>query len=247
MSKPIRLQKFLADCGICSRRKAEEYIQNGQVKVDGQVITTMGVTVDPKTQEVRFKNRIVSKQAPPIYILLHKPTGYVTTLSDPQGRPMVTDLVAGISTRIFPVGRLDLDTSGALLLTNDGQLAQQIQHPSHEVTKTYEAFVSGRPAYEKLNQLRHGIMLEGRMTAPATLQVKGQEGKLTRIEITIHEGRKRQVRKMFQAVGHPVIELKRIAYGQLQLGNLNVGKYRLLGAEEIKKIFLKKIPLQKKK
>ncbi len=247
MSKPVRLQKFLADCGVCSRRKAEEHIQNGRVRVDGQVVTAMGVTVDPSTQEVRYNNQAIGQHEPLIYILLHKPVGYVTTLSDPQGRPMVTDLVADIPTRVFPVGRLDLDTSGALLLTNDGQLAQQIQHPSHEVTKTYEALVLGRPGQDKLRRLERGIMLEGQQTAPARLQVTREQGKMTRIEITIHEGRKRQVRKMFQAIGHRVVELKRVAYGRLQLENLPVAKYRLLGPQEIKKIFLKKFPLQKKK
>ncbi len=247
MSKPVRLQKFLADCGICSRRKAEAHIAGGQVKVDGQTVTAMGVLVDPESQEVRFKNKVIGSRDPLIYILLHKPTGYVTTLSDPQGRPMVTDLVSQVTTRVFPVGRLDLDTSGALLLTNDGQLAQQVQHPSHEISKTYEALILGRPDRNKLSQLSRGIMLEGRQTAPASLQVTGEEGKMTRVEITIHEGRKRQVRKMFQAVGHPVIELKRLAYGQLQLGKLAVGQHRLLGPNEIKKIFMKKFPLQKKK
>lgn len=246
MKRTIRLQKFLADCGICSRRKAEEHIKAGLVQVDGQTITAMGVSVDPEQQEVRFKGRVVARREREVTVLLHKPVGYVTTLSDPQGRPTVTELVK-LKARLFPVGRLDLDTSGALLLTNNGQLAQKIQHPSFETTKTYEAVVQGRPGQSSLQRLARGIRLEGKLTAPARLRVTGRRSGETVVEITIHEGRKRQVRKMFKAIGHPVLSLKRLAYGRLNLGNLPPGAWRRLDQSEIKKIFLKKFPLQTKK
>jgi pseudouridine synthase len=247
MSETVRLQKYLAGCGIASRRKAEEMISQGRITVDGEVITAMGAQIDPAIQEIRLDGKLVTPHDDRLYILLNKPQGYVTTLSDPQGRPIVTSLLHGIKARLFPVGRLDLDTEGALILTNDGELAQKIQHPSHEVTKTYEAQVLGRPAEKMLQKLEHGILLEEKKTAPAKLTVIARQSGTTSIRITIHEGRKRQVRKMFQAIGHPVIHLKRIAYGHLFLQGLEIGKYRFLTPEDLKKIFIKKIPLQNKK
>lgn len=247
MSKPVRLQKYLAGCGVASRRKAEEIISQGRITVDGQVVTAMGVQIDPSRQEIRLDGKLVTPQKDLLYILLNKPPGYVTTLSDPQGRPIVTSLLHGISARLFPVGRLDLDTEGALLLTNDGEMAQKIQHPSYEITKTYEAQVLGHPSLQKIRQLEQGIVLEGKKTAPAKLLILATEPATTRIRITIHEGRKRQVKKMFQAIGHPVFHLKRIAYGSLFLEGLLPGKYRFLTPEDLKKIFMKKTPLQKNK
>lgn len=239
MEKPVRLQKFLASAGVASRRKAEEYIASGRVKVDGKVSTAMGQQIVPGKQKVLFDNKEVLAKEPLIYILLNKPKGYVTTLSDPQGRPIVTSLLQGIKERVFPVGRLDLDTQGALLLTNDGELAQSVLHPSHEVFKTYEAEVKGYPKPVSLRALEKGILLENKKTAPARLRIKQKKKKSTVIRITIHEGRKRQVKKMFQAVGHPVISLKRLAYGKLELGNLAVGKYRILHQNDLKMIFFK--------
>ena len=247
MSETVRLQKYLAGCGIASRRKAEEIIAQGRVTVDGEVVTAMGTQIDPSTQEIRLDGKLVTPHDDLLYVLLNKPQGYVTTLSDPQGRPIVTSLLQGIKARLFPVGRLDLDTEGALILTNDGELAQNIQHPSYEVTKTYEAQVLGQPSEKTLQKLEHGILLEGRKTAPAKLTVIAKHTGTTSIRITIHEGRKRQVRKMFQAVGHPVLHLKRIAYGHLFLQGLLTGKYRILTPEDLKKIFIKKIPLQNNK
>ncbi len=247
MSETVRLQKYLAGCGIASRRKAEEIIARGRISVDGEVITAMGERIDPARQEIRLDGKLVTPHDDLLYILLNKPQGYVTTMSDPQGRPIVTSLLHGIKARLFPVGRLDLDTEGALILTNDGELAQKIQHPSHEVTKTYEAQIVGLPSEKMLQQLEHGILLEGRKTAPAKVTVIARKSGTSTIRITIHEGRKRQVRKMFQAIGHPVIHLKRIAYGHLFLQGLMVGKYRFLTPEDLKKIFIKKIPLQNNK
>lgn len=247
MSETVRLQKYLAGCGVASRRKAEEIIAQGRVTVDGEIVTAMGTQVDPSQQDIRLDGKLVSPHEEFLYVLLNKPQGYVTTMSDPQGRPIVTSLLSGIKTRLFPVGRLDLDTEGALILTNDGELAQKIQHPSYEVTKTYEAQVLGRPSEKMLQKLEHGILLEGKKTAPAKLMLIARQSGTSSIRITIHEGRKRQVRKMFQAIGHPVVHLKRIAYGTLFLEGLSTGKYRILTPEDLKKIFIKKIPLQKNK
>jgi pseudouridine synthase len=173
-----------------------------------------------------------------VTLLLNKPKGYVTTLSDPQGRPIVTSLLQGITARVFPVGRLDLDTEGALIMTNDGMLAESIQHPRHEVKKTYEALVRGRPARSDLHHLEKGIVLEGKKTYPASIAIVGKKTQSTLVKIIIHEGRKRQVKKMFAAIGNPVLSLKRTAYGQLLLRDLPIGTYRILSADDLKKIFL---------
>jgi 23S rRNA pseudouridine2605 synthase len=239
LTKLIRLQKYLAQSGVASRRKAEELIKEGRVRVDGRIVTEMGVKIDPDRQSVQCDNKkIDTAQQPAVYILLNKPRGYVTTLSDPQGRPIVTSLLDNISTRVFPVGRLDLDTEGALLLTNDGDLAHRILHPSHETTKSYEALVKGIPPKSRIKALESGIELEGQKTWPAKLTIIKRKEQAVLFRITIHEGRKRQIRKMFQAVGHPVIGLKRIAYGKLTLGSLKTGSYRFLSPKELEKIFL---------
>jgi 23S rRNA pseudouridine2605 synthase len=232
-----RLQKVLAKAGIASRRRAEELIRQGKVRVDGRVVTEMGTKVDPETQEIECEGVTLASQEEKVYILLHKPSGYLSTVDDPQGRPIVTDLLKNIKERVYPVGRLDLDTEGALLLTNDGELAQKILHPSHEVNKTYVAKVKGVPGKKKLEALSKGIELEGRKTWPASIKVLKTKAHFAVIQITIHEGRKRQVRKMFDAIGNPVLGLKRIAYGHLKLGELKPGKYRFLGPADIKIIF----------
>jgi len=232
-----RLQKVLARAGIASRRKAEELIKQGRVRVDGVVVTEMGVKVDPEAQNIECDGTPLESQEKIIYILLHKPAGFLSTVHDPQGRPVVTDLLHNVKERVYPVGRLDLDTEGALLLTNDGELAQKILHPSHEVNKTYIAKVQGWPGSKKLAALAGGINLEGRRTWPASIEVIERKAQDTTIQIIIHEGRKRQVRKMFEAIGHPVLQLKRIAYGKLKLGELPPGNYRVLGPADIKLIF----------
>lgn len=233
-----RLQKFLAASGICSRRKAEEFIKSGQVSVNGVIVTTMGVTVKPGTDHVSFKGKEVLPERQHVYYLLNKPKGYVTTLSDPQGRPVVTSLLKGIRQRLFPVGRLDLDTEGALLLTNDGALAQKIQHPSFKTQKTYEALVKGLVSKEKIRLLEKGVVVEGKMTAPAKVRILATKGRNALTQITIHEGRKHQVKKMFAATGHPVLKLKRTAYGKLRLGTLPSGNYIKLKSSDLKNIFL---------
>ena len=238
MHESIRLQKYLAQCGLASRRKAEELIAAGKVTVDGVVVTEMGVLVISGVQTIACMGKVVEAREQLVSYLLNKPKGYVTTLADPQGRPVVTELLKEAGTRLFPVGRLDLDTEGALILTNDGGLAQQVQHPSHEINKTYEALVRGMPDDRKLNLLRSGIPLEGKLTSPARLRLLSRQGANCLMEITIHEGRKRQVKKMFSYIGHPVLSLKRTAYGGLRLGNLQTGRYRRLNSADLKKIFL---------
>jgi 23S rRNA pseudouridine2605 synthase len=234
-----RLQKILAQAGICSRRAAEELIRAGQVTVDGKVVTEMGLKVDLKTQKITAKGQPVGFSEKKMSVLLNKPEGYVTTLSDPQGRPIVTELLKKVPERLFPVGRLDFDTKGALILTNDGDLAQRVQHPSFEVNKTYVARVTGKPSAAQLTRLEEGLEVDGHLTAPATLKLRKSTPKESVFEITIHEGRKRQVRNMFSAIGHEVTELTRISYGNLQLGSLKPGKFRFLSKSDIARIFTK--------
>lgn len=238
MTPDMRLQKFLAQCGVASRRKAEELIADGKVTVDGKTVKEMGVRVIPGKSRVTCMNKPVVEKAQLVYFLLNKPKGYVTTVSDPQGRPVVTSLLNNLKMRLFPVGRLDLDTEGALILTNDGDFAQKVQHPSHETNKTYEALIKGLPQKHLLEKLRTGVIIEGKKTYPAKISVTGKKGRNNLIKITIHEGRKRQVRKMFDHIGHPVLNLKRLAYGKLTLNTLASGKFRQLSSSDLKKIFL---------
>lgn len=234
----IRLQKYLAQCGVASRRKCEKLITKGLVRVDGLVVTEMGVKIVPGQNKVVYKGKEVKNKEKHVYYLLNKPKGYVTTLSDPQGRPVVTSLVKNIPARLFPVGRLDLDTEGALILTNDGEFAQKVQHPSYETNKTYEALIKGHPRSTAIISLEKGISLEGKITAPAQISLLSKQSGNNLIRITIHEGRKRQIKKMFAHIGHPVLHLKRTAYGKLFLNNLASGNYRQLDSKDLKKVFL---------
>jgi len=236
-----RLQKILARAGVGSRRKCEEYIKQGRITVDGQLVTTMGTKIDGEQAEITFDGKTISSEEK-VYLLLNKPTGYVTTLSDPQGRPIVTDLLSDIKNRVFPVGRLDLKSEGALLLTNDGQMTNFILHPRYGVSKTYEVTVDYPPTPERIHRLEHGIVLDGVKTLPVTLRVLSNKKKNVRLEVILHEGKKRQVRKMFSAIGHPVNRLKRTAYGRLTLGTLKPAEYRFLTRKDIKSIFSGKIP-----
>lgn len=236
-----RLQKILAKAGIASRRRAEQLICEGRIRVNGQVVNEMGCKADPSSDTITCDGKPIDLEQK-MYVLLNKPAGYVTTLSDPQGRPVVSDLVANIPLRLFPVGRLDLETEGALLMTNDGELGNAILHPRFEVNKTYEATVTGSPAQDMLRLLEQGIEIEGIKTRPAAVRVLKRSMERTVVEIIIHEGKKRQVRKMFQAINHRVLHLKRTAYGDLRLGALPTGKYRALGLNDLKKIFSGKIP-----
>jgi 23S rRNA pseudouridine2605 synthase len=225
----------LAHCGIASRRKAEEYIRNGMVKVNGEVVTKMGAIVS-EADKVEFNGKPVSIEKNKVYIMLNKPREYVTTMHDPQGRKTVMDLIRNLNERVYPVGRLDYDTSGLLLLTNDGELAYRMTHPSYEIIKVYIAVVRGYPSQETIRRLESGIEIDSYVTAPAHVNVIKQYENKTKLEITIHEGRNRQVRRMCEAAGHPVIMLKRIKLGCLALNGLKSGQWRFLTKHEIKKL-----------
>lgn len=234
----FRLQKFLAHCGVASRRKAEELIKDGKVKVNGKVITEMGVIVSPQDR-VEVNGKKVSLEKKKVYILLHKPRGYVTTVNDPEGRKTVISLIKGVNERVYPVGRLDYDSSGLLLLTNDGDLAHKMMHPRYEAVKVYIAVIEGYPSEGALINLRSGVIIDGYKTAPAFVNVLERYEEKTKLEITIHEGRNRQIRKMFEAVGHPVIRLKRIAYAGLVLGDLKPREWRHITETERKQLIEK--------
>lgn len=235
-----RLQKILAKAGISSRRKAEELIRQGVVSIDGKVVTGMGIKLDPQNHQIAVHGKLLSSPEQKVYFLLNKPKGYVTTAFDPQKRPIVTSLLEDVQQRVFPVGRLDLNTEGALLLTNDGDLANRILHPRNEVNKTYIAEVKGNPPSKKISLLEKGIEIDGKKTWPAKIRLLSSTKNASKYEITIHEGRKRQIRKMFSAIGFPVINLKRIAYGGLKLGNLKTGQHRPLSQKDIQQIFARK-------
>ena len=235
----VRLQKYLADAGVASRRKAEELIAQGKVKVNGKVVTEMGCKIDPKKDEVTYLDKkIDTKETKMVYIMLNKPVGYVTTAKEQFGRPAVVDLVRGVNERIFPVGRLDYDTSGLLLLTNDGDLTYKLTHPKHDVDKTYIAKLYGIPDEGALQKFRRGVTIDGVKTKPAKIQIieKDKDGRFCTAEIIIHEGRNRQVRRMLDSVGANVMSLKRISVGSLTLGNLPEGKWRRLSDAEINKL-----------
>jgi len=232
----MRLQKFLSAAGVCSRRAGEKLIAQGRVKVNGETVTAMGIVIDPEKDAVTVDNRPVRLTNKKEYIMLHKPVDVVTTLSDPFGRQTVKALVADVGKRVFPVGRLDLDTSGLLLLTNDGELANRLTHPSFGVEKEYLVRVKGLPAGETLKRLAEGVELEDGLTAPATVRlIKGGTG-TSLLSLTLKEGRNRQVRRMLDAVGHPVITLKRVRFAQLTLDGLQPGKWRRLTPAEVKKL-----------
>lgn len=229
---PIRLQRFLARAGVASRRGSEDLMTAGRVRVNGRVVTELGARVDPCVDTVEVDGRVVTLSATPAYLVLNKPADYVTTMRDPQGRPTVADLVPRDPPGLFPVGRLDRETTGVLLFTTDGELAHRLLHPRFHVEKTYLVTVEVCPDATALHALAEGVELEDGTTAPARVRVK-DEGPPARLEISIREGRKRQVRRMFEAVGHPVVALHRSSFGPIVLGDLEPGGYRHLSAREI--------------
>ena len=231
----MRLQKYIAMCGVASRRSAEKLIESGRVLVNGSLVDYMGCEVDENKDEVSVDGKIITPEKRLYYIALNKPKNYVTTVSDEFDRPTVMELVRDIGARIYPVGRLDFDTSGLLIMTNDGDFANAVTHPSHAVDKAYIARIN-RPL-EKSEEilLRKGVDIDGRLTAPAKVESL-PSAKINEVKITIHEGRNRQVRKMLEAVGVEVLSLKRIAIGGVTLGNLPEGKWRHLKDVEINKL-----------
>lgn len=227
-----RIQKILAQMGVTSRRKAEELIISGRVTINGRT-AVIGMKADPERDHIKFDGKLLSTQEPKVYLIFNKPRGVITSISDPEGRPVVMDFLRDVKWRVFPVGRLDYDTEGLILLTNDGELANSIMHPSKKIPKVYLAKVKGSLDKDSMTKLTRGIMLEDGMTAPARVRKIRNLNNNSWIEITIYEGRKRQVRRMLETVGHPVLKLKRIAINGIYLGNLNPGDFRYLTKEEI--------------
>jgi pseudouridine synthase len=232
----IRLQKFLASVGVASRRASEKIIQDGRVQVNGRIVRELGVKIDPDVDEIKVDGKACRKEPRHIYILINKPIGVVTTVKDPFGRPTVLDLIKGLKERVYPVGRLDMDTEGLLILTNDGEVTYRLTHPKHEVEKTYLAHVRGMVGRQQILMLETGVKLEDGLTAPAKVRIVKYDGDSTVLEIKIHEGKKRQVRRMCSAVGNPVIYLKRTHIGTLSLKNLKPGQWRFMTAKEIEYI-----------
>ena len=234
MEKIIRLQKFLAEAGIASRRKAEEYILQGRVQVNNKVVTELGTKVIPNQDTVSFDHKIIEGSKKNVYILLNKPIGYVTTANDQFGRDKVLDLIK-IEERIVPVGRLDMYTSGALLLSNDGDFVYKITHPKHEIDKTYTVTLIGIVTNEEVEKLRQGVQIEDYITRPAKVKILkiDEEKNISRLEITIHEGKNRQVRKMCEAIGKKVKALHRSKIGNLCVKDLKIGQWRYLNKKEV--------------
>src|SRR3954454_18177891 len=235
-----RLQKILSAAGVASRRLSEELITQGRVSVNGKTVTELGTRADPGVDEIKVDGRRIKNDQRRRYILLNKPRGYITTRSDPEGRPTVMDLLRGVKEYVYPVGRLDYDTEGLLLLTTDGELAALLTHPRHEVDKVYEARVRGVPDEHTLDRLSRGVTVEGRRTSPARLRasepIVKESGEQTIVQITIHEGRQRQVRQMFDSVGHPVVRLRRVRIGPLEDPDMPPGHWRELTPPEVARL-----------
>lgn len=234
----MRLNKYIADAGICSRRKADELIENGNVKVNGATMKEMGYQVEDG-DVVQVNGKTIENAGKKIYVAVNKPLGYITSMDDDKGRATVAELVSDVPERLFPVGRLDYNTTGLLIMTNDGQLTYTLTHPKHEVYKTYIAKVAGVLSDTRLAKLRRGVDIGGFVTSPAKVKVIKQMPRHAIVEISIREGKNRQVRKMFAAVGNKVQELQRVAIGEIKLGRLMEGHYRKLNREEIE--YLKKL------
>jgi 23S rRNA pseudouridine2605 synthase len=233
----VRLQKYLANCGVASRRKCEEYIIQGKVEVNGKIVTELGTKINTEKDRVKLNNKEVKEVTKKIYILLNKPIGYVTTAEDQFGRDTVLDLVK-VKERIVPVGRLDMYTSGALILTNDGEFVYKITHPKHEINKTYNVTLKGIVQNSEFEKLKNGVKIDDYITKPAKVRILKTdiEKDISRIEITIHEGKNRQVRKMCEAIGRNVIALHRSKIGPINVKDVPLGKWRYLTDKEVNKL-----------
>ena len=232
----MRLQKYLALCGVASRRNAEKMIAEGLVSVNGNTVTEMGVQVDETRDEVLVGGKRVTPETEKHYLAYNKPVGEVTTAHDPEGRATVMDRFTDYPVRLFPVGRLDYDSEGLILLTNDGDMMNRMLHPSNEVKKAYLTRVSNEVTDEEILRLKRGVLIDGRLTSPAEVRLVRREKLYTDLLITIHEGRNRQVRRMVEAVGHQVVHLKRVRFGPVLLGDLPSGMWRRLTPEEVMKL-----------
>ena len=236
-SKVVRLQKFMADCGVASRRKSEQLIENGAVKVNGRT-AEIGDKINPDVDKVYVHNKriVMKKKGGKRYIMLHKPRGYITTMSDERGRKCVAELVKDIPERVYPIGRLDKDSEGLLLFTNDGEFANMIMHPKKRINKVYHVTVTPDMTDEQAEKISGGIVIDGRKTAPCEVRVMLRQEGRTNVEMVLHEGRNREIRKMCEAVGIKVIRLKRIAIGSVKMGKLKKGQWRDLTFDEVKKL-----------
>ncbi len=228
-----RLQTVLSHAGVASRRHAVELIEAGRVKIDGAVVKEKGFRVDPDIQEVLVDGRPLRKDIGKLYFLFNKPKGVITTVWDTHGRKKIVDYFRNVGARLFPVGRLDKDTTGIIILTNDGDLAHKLAHPRFEVEKEYEALVGGWVKEGNISRLERGVMVEGGVTAPCRIRVLGRNERGVRVSVRIHEGKKRQVRRMFEQVGARVLELKRVKYAGLSIGSLKEGEFRRLSKREV--------------
>lgn len=231
----VRLQKFLANQGVCSRRKAEEHILNGDVKVNGKVVNELGIKIDPVKDKIYFRNEFVGKVEKKVYILLNKPIGYVTTTKDQFERNTVLDLI-NIPEKVLPVGRLDMYTSGALILTNDGEFIYKVTHPKYEIEKTYNVTLKGIVIKEELDKIRNGVQIEHYVSEKAKVRLLklDKERNISRVEITIHEGKNREVRKMCAAIGRKVLALHRSKIENINVKDLKLGEWRYLSSKEVR-------------
>lgn len=239
----IRLQKFLANAGICSRRKAEKYILEGKVKVNGEIIFELGMKINPVIDEVIFDGKVVRVENNKVYILLNKPIGYVTTVKEQFGRPAVTDLLKGMKEKVLPVGRLDMYTSGAIILTNDGDFIYKVTHPKYEIEKTYQVTVKGKITDDEIEKLKNGVKIDDYISGRAKVKILkiDQTKNVSRIQITIHEGKNREVRKMCKAIDKKVIALHRSKIESIDVKDLALGEWRYLNKEEVLRLKNKKV------
>jgi 23S rRNA pseudouridine2605 synthase len=233
-----RLQKILSRAGVSSRRRAEKMIAEGRISVNRTVVVEPGTKADPEKDEIRLDGRLISLETERIYIMLHKPKGYVTTLSDPQGRPIVTDLLNGVAARVYPVGRLDYDSEGLLILSNDGEFAQRLQHPRYGIPKTYRVKVEGHLLKGELKALENGIDLPDGRFAPTEIQLEKTNPRSTWLTVMLTDGRNRVIRRAFDSLGHPVARLIRVAVADITLASLPEGAWRLLTSREVERLLL---------
>jgi len=232
----IRLNKYIAHSGVASRREADRLIEAGRVKINGSVVGSLGVQVESDHDRVEVDGRILEAETQLSYLMLNKPPGYLVTLKDPFGRPTIMELLPSLRNRVYPVGRLDNDSEGLLLLTNDGELAHKLMHPSYRIRKVYMVKIKGTPDASRLRLLEKGIYLDGKKTAPAKIKLLSVAPKGALLRVEIHEGRKREIRRMFASQGHPVIALQRTLFADLGLKNLKPGQWRPLTAKEISEL-----------
>ena len=229
----MRLNKFMSSCGVASRRRCDELISEGRVRVNAVVVKKMGIKINPETDIVAVDGRPIRLKGDLVYYMMNKPVGYITSVKDPQGRKTVMELLPAINKRVYPVGRLDYNTSGLLLFTNDGEITQKLMHPSFEFGKTYMVVIKGDITEQELQKLRDGVDIGDFVTSKAEVKKISNLNNQSSIQITIHEGKNRQVRRMFKAINKSIVELSRIALGKLTLKGLKVGEVRELSEEEI--------------